>query len=58
MKRISIWIMKINLQSAIKKQQKEENEIVKSAYSNCIRTYGDAIMFLEAELESERKHLL
>ena len=58
MKKISILIMKINLSSAIKKQQKEENEIVKSAYSNCIKAYRDAIMFLEAELAYKRKRLL
>jgi len=57
MKIISIWLMKINLATAIKSQRKESCDIVKSAYNNCIKSYRDAIMFLEAEREPNKKRL-
>lgn len=45
--------MKRNLKNAIKKQEKETNSIVKSAYNNLVKNYKDTIMFLEAEITSD-----
>jgi hypothetical protein len=52
MKRITIWLMKYNLNVSIRKQEKQDNLIIKSAYNNLIKNYKDTIMFLEAELKS------
>lgn len=56
MKKLTIWLMKYNLKNAIKKQKKENNSIVKSAYNNLIKNYKDTIMFLEAEIDSEKRY--
>ena len=47
MKWLTIQLMKYSLNVVIKKQAKEENSIVKSAYSNVIKNYKHTIMFLE-----------
>lgn len=46
--------MKCNLKNAIKKHENEANSIVKSAYANLIKNYKDTIMYLEAEITSDK----
>ena len=46
--------MKRNLKNAIKKHEKETNSIVKSAYANLVKNYKDTIMYLEAEITSDK----
>jgi len=53
MKKLTLWLMRYNLKNAIKKQEKETNSIVKSAYNNLIKNYKHTIMFLEAQITSE-----
>jgi hypothetical protein len=53
MKKLTLWLMKYNLKQAIKKQELEENTIIKAAYNNLIKNYKDTIMFLDAEIKSE-----
>lgn len=54
MKKITVWLMKRNLKNAIKKHENETNSIVKSAYANLIKNYKDTIMYLEAEITSDK----
>lgn len=46
--------MKRNLKNAIKKHENETNSIVKSAYANLVKNYKDTIMYLEAEITSDK----
>ena len=46
---IAILIMKKILKKAKTDKFKKENEIVRQAYNNMIRSYTNAIMFLEAD---------
>lgn len=46
--------MKRNLKNAVKKNEKETNSIVKSAYANLVKNYKDTIMYLEAEITSDK----
>jgi len=45
---ITIKLMQYQLKKAQKQQDKEEYELVARAYNDCIETYKNAIMFLEA----------
>ena len=54
MRRIIIILMKRNLKIAIKTEENETNSIIKSAYNNMIKNYKDTIMFLEAEIVSDK----
>ena len=54
MRRIIIILMKRNLKIAIKTEENETNSIIKSAYNNMIKNYKDTIMFLEAEIASDK----
>jgi hypothetical protein len=54
MKKLTLWLMKYNLKKAIKKQELQDNSIVKSAYNNLIKNYKDTIMFLESEITSNK----
>ena len=48
MKWITIKLMKLQLKLVNKQQTKLDNSIVSQAYGNMIKTYKDAIMYLEA----------
>ena len=54
MKKLTVWLMKRNLKNAIKKHENETNTIVKSAYANLVKNYEDTIMYLEAEIASNK----
>jgi hypothetical protein len=47
MKWITIKLMKFQLKVVSKQQTKLDNSIVSQAYENMIKTYKDAIMYLE-----------
>ena len=48
MKWITIKLMKLQLKLVNKQQTKLDNSIVSQAYGNMIKTYKEAIMYLEA----------
>lgn len=48
-KRITLLLMKYNLKVAKKRVSKEENTIMKRAFSDLIKSYETTIMFLEAD---------
>jgi hypothetical protein len=48
MKWITIKLMELQLQLVSKQQKKLQNSILSQAYGNMIKTYKDAIMYLEA----------
>ena len=58
MKKLIVWLMKRNLKNAAKKHENESNSIVKSAYANMIKNYKNTIMYLEAEITSEKSKRL
>ena len=45
---ITIKLMQYQLKKAQKQQNKATYDLVARAYNDCIKTYKDAIMFLEA----------
>ena len=49
MKWVTILLMKYALKLALKKNQKEQNSVLKTAYGHMIKNYKNTIMFLEAE---------
>ena len=46
MKWITYKLMKYQLKLAKKRQDKSDNDIVKRAYEDCIKSYKSAILFL------------
>ena len=45
---ITIQLMKYQLKKTQMQQDKEEYELIARAYNECIKTYKNAIMFLES----------
>ena len=45
---ITIKLMQYQLKKVQRKQDKEEYDLVVRAYNECIKTYKNTIMFLEA----------
>jgi len=54
MKWLTIKLMNLNFRIALNKQSKQENEIVKRAYNDLIKSYKNTIMFLEADLKNNK----
>ena len=55
MKKLALFLMRYNLKRAKLKQENETNSIVRYAYGYLIESYESTIMFLEAEIISNKK---
>ena len=55
MKKLALFLMKYNLKRAKLKQENETNSIVRNAYGYLIESYESTIMFLKAEIKSNKK---
>ena len=55
MKKLTLFLMRYNLKRAKLKQENETNSIIRHAYDYLIKSYESTIMFLEAEIKSNKK---
>lgn len=53
MRLITLWLLKYNLNRAIKRRESIENDIIKRAYGHMIDNYKHTIMYLKSEIKSK-----